>query len=480
MELRRLSLCLALFMLAIIMQRSDAHSMRKRDADDAYEGLMGDEANDDETQNDAEGGNDPEEEESILAVIQTLPTVYNVTVGKTIRLECRVEPADGPVIQWSRNKQPLFMGHLPMISKGIERFSIAPNSNDLLISDVKPSDSDVYNCSVLQNPPVEIEHTLSVHEAPRIVRFSASDNGTVVEGSDLLLTCDVAGSPPPQIMWSKETDAGNVRLQETDGNFSLNSVFIQNIKREQAGKYYCYAINGVGNAQAELTVKVLHKPQVRVHHTVINSAVQVEAVLQCSAHGEPTPSISWYKDGSLVDSASQQYVITRDGPHSNLTVVPQMDQDFGTFTCVARNNHGKHNKSIELVQRPVVEELDVVGNKLTWKVHSHQPLETIELQLRDMAMGNLTVLTIPVPTSKGHEYEVTYVLDNLTPAKYEAVVKAKNTKEWSRNSDPMVVEYEAQPMYIQHASVLGGNSHSVRPSTVLLSTVFMYLLVRMF
>ncbi|RVE49931.1 hypothetical protein evm_005399 [Chilo suppressalis] len=458
---------------------SDAHSMHRREADDDY--FMGDEANDDEAQNDADRGNDADEENSIPVIIQTLPTVYNVTVGKTIRLECRVEPSGPslrlPVIQWYRNDQLLYMGKIN-IAPDAERFSLA--NNDLLITDVKPSDSGVYKCLVVQAEPMFIEHTLSVHEAPRIVQLIASDNGTVMEGADLLLTCDVTGSPPPQIMWSRDTPVGNKRLQERDGNFSLNSVLIHAIRRDQAGKYYCYIINGVGHAQADINIKVLHKPKVHIHQTAVNSAIQVPALLQCSAHGDPIPSISWYKDGNLVESNNALYVIATDGPNSNLTVVPQMDQDFGTFTCVARNNHGRHNKSVELTQRPVVGAMDAEGNKLTWSVHSHLPLEQLELQLRDMGMGNLTAINIPVPTANGHEYDVTYVMDNLTPGKYEAVAKARNTKEWSRNSEAMVVEFEAQPMYIQHASVYHGDSHSIRPSTILLSTVFMYLLVRMF
>jgi hypothetical protein len=51
----------------------------------------------------------------------------------------------------------------------------------------------------------------------------------------------------------------NVRLQEKDGNFTLNSVSISSAGHEHAGRYYCYAINGVGHAQAELAVVVLRK-----------------------------------------------------------------------------------------------------------------------------------------------------------------------------------------------------------------------------
>lgn len=48
---------------------------------------------------------------------------------------------------------------------------------------------------------------------------------------------------------------------------------------------------------------------------------------------------------------------------------------------------------------------------------------------------------MPVPETKGHEYEVIYVLDNVNPGKYEVVVKAKNNKDWSRESEPIVVDY---------------------------------------
>lgn len=54
------------------------------------------------------------------------------------------------------------------------------------------------------------------------------------------------------------------------------------------------------------------------------------------------------------------------------------------FYPQAENQYGKHNRSIELVQSPVVEGLDAEGAKLSWTVHSHQPLEKIHLELRQL------------------------------------------------------------------------------------------------
>ncbi|XP_063835400.1 lachesin-like isoform X2 [Ostrinia nubilalis] len=471
MELRRIALLLAFFVVAVCSQCSDAHTMRKRGAEDGDydENLMGDEGpTDDEAQNDDRG----DEKETPPETIITQPTSYNVTVGRTVRLECKVSPNNRPVIQWSKDGQPLFMGQarFPMAQLEMpERLNVSIATNDLLIVDVRPADSGKYKCTVIQAQQTSIEHVIAVQEAPRIIRYTVSDNGVVMEGSELVLRCDVAGSPAPTIIWSRDNGAGNVRLTEADAIFTLNTATIKNVRREKAGKYYCFVFNALGSTQSEHNVKVLHKPHVQVHKTVVNSALEVEAILQCVAHAEPAPRITWYKDGSMIDPFSP-YVVSTDGPHSNLTVTPHQDSDFGTFTCVATNSHGKHNRSIELVQRPVVEGVELEGNKLSWRVHSHQPLRKVELQLRDTE-AVVTTLNVPLPedTNK-HEIEFIYALENVTPGKYEVVVKAENSKEWSRESEPVIVDY-----------VYHGNSHSIRPaSSVILSSAFMYLLVRMF
>ncbi|CAK1594852.1 unnamed protein product [Parnassius mnemosyne] len=462
--------------------------MHRRQSED-YD-VLSDAAIDDEAQNDGDGGNDADEEPEVSAVILTQPSHYNVTIGRSVRLECKISPADGAVFQWTKNGSMYFFGTMKAQEQDVssymqdDRISIPANSTDLLIRDVALNDSDTYKCEVLQTNKASVEHTLDILEAPKIIKFTASDNGQVVEGSDLLLTCVAGGSPPPQIIWSRDTGNGNERLQEKDGEFSINSFFIRKVKPSDAGKYYCYAFNGLGNKQSELTVVVRSKPRVQVHKTVINSAVNVEAVLQCSVHDAAPAHIRWYKDGFLIEDTSSQFSVSTHGHHSNLTVIPTSDQDFGTFTCEADNELGKHNKSIELVQSPVVEGLDVDGPKLSWTIHSHQPLEQIELQLRQInGDGQWRTLSVPVPEMRTHEYEIIFPLtdQDLEPGKYEATVKVKNDKSWSQHSQPALVDIDAQPQFIQHASVYrGNNAHSIRPTILsALTTTLMYLLVRM-
>ncbi|XP_045507882.1 protein amalgam-like isoform X1 [Colias croceus] len=486
MELRRLSIYLALFVFVCVSQCTEARNTKySGEGDDInYDDVLADEASDDEAQNDADGGNDADEDVED-AIMLTQATNYSVAIGRNVRLECKVSPADGVVVQWTRSNTKYFIGTLKRTEQdlktytGQDRFFIAANSTDLLIKDVQPSDSGTYRCEILQMNPPSVEHNIVITESPKVIRFYASDNGKVAEGSDLLLTCEAAGSPPPQILWSWDGDNGNHRLTEKDGEFTANSVFIRNVKRQNAGKYYCYVFNSVGNDQAELAVNVLRKPRVHVHRTVVNSDLNVEAVLECSIHDEPASHIRWYKDGRLIEDSSSQYTVSTNGQHSNLTVIPSSDVDFGTFTCEAENNLGKHNRSIELVQRPVVEDFTSEGTKLSWIVHSHQPLKAMELQLRDVnGDEEWRTLSVPLPSEQQHEYIISYSLDSadIDAGKYEVAVKVQNSKSWSEHASA-VVDIEAQPEYIRPASVyLPSSAFSIRPSFALLPLI--YVLVR--
>ncbi|XP_045781232.1 lachesin-like isoform X2 [Maniola jurtina] len=480
MELKRMSICLALFVLACISHCSEArHSLVRRGADEVnYDELQNDEGADDEAQNDAEGND--EEDTAVVAKIVTQSALYNVTIGRTVRLECLVSPATASVVvQWTRNNTKYFIGtqkdyeqDLASYSVG-DRFSIAANSTDLLIREVRPSDSGIYTCGILQFKPVHIQHHLVVVESPRILMFTATNNGQLVEGSDLVLTCKVSGSPPPKIVWSRGEGNVNKRLQENDATYLGNTLTIKNVRRSHSGSYYCYAFNGVGTNQSEVHVVVRGKPRVHVERTVVNSAIGVEAILECAVHDDAASYIRWYKDGQRIEDSSRAYSISSDGQRSNLSVIPRHDDDFGTFTCEAENEQGSHNRSIDLVQSPVLEDLQVDGPKISLTIHSHQPVEVIELQLKELdGDAEWKTLNVPVPQSRNtHEYQVDYSLeDHLSNGgKYEVTVKVKNDKSWSAHTNPAVIEYVLP----------GGSAHSLESTPIFLATALMYLLVRM-
>ncbi|KAF9791427.1 hypothetical protein SFRURICE_003336 [Spodoptera frugiperda] len=462
------------------------------------------------------------------AKIETTPASYEVEVGGEVRLECKVTP-ERTVITWHRNNDPYFMGTLKMHPEEV-RYSIADNSKDMVIRNAKVEDSGVFKCETIEKVPVAINHTLLVTQKPSIVNMTATNGGSVGEGTDLTLSCFVTASPVPTVIWSvTRKERPNERLTERDAEFNVvgnqYTMRIKNVKSKDAGQYYCYAINKLGSDQSEASQvrlpAVLNKkerenpprkdadyeflkslvlwvslevtdslpsgkPQVHVPRTVVNSDLKIEAVLQCVAHEEARPHIRWYKDGVLIEDSETKYVISTEGSHSNLTVSPSADGDFGTFTCEAENDYGTHNRSIELVQSPVVEDVDIDGPRMTWTVHSHQPLEEMEVQLKATTdEGEWRTLSVPVPEGRHHKYDISYSLEDkqLPIGEYLAVVKVKNSKSWGGSNEPVTVNIQdPQSLYIQTASVFRentGGAHSIRPVYSALTTILMYLLVRM-
>lgn len=472
---------MAMFVLAM-SYCSEAHSMHRRQAseDENYDDLqLGDEATDDEPMNDTDNSTPP--------VIETMPTAYEVRSGEDVILECKVNPENGTVVSWHKNNEPCFLGGNKLIES--DRYFIVSNGKNLLIKNAEIEDNGIFRCMLLADDPISINHTLLVTQEPRILEIAASNEGNIIVGDDLTVTCNITASPVPSVFWSLEKNGQNERLNEKNAEFQIEdnvySMKISNVKKENAGNYLCYAINKIGNHTAQITVSVTGKPQVHVPRTIVNSDLEIEAILQCSAHEEAWPQIRWYKDGVLIEGNAVRYVISTQGSHSNLTVTPSVDTDFGTFTCEAENIYGSHNRSIELVQSPVVEDLDVDGPRMTWTVHSHQALEEMEIQLKSTNDdGEWTTLSVPVPEDRHHKYDISYTLEDkqLQPGNYLAGVKVKNSKSWGGSNEPVVVTIQdPQSLYIQTASVFRENNaaHSIRPVYTALSTILMYLLVRM-
>ncbi|XP_059062746.1 neurotrimin-like isoform X2 [Achroia grisella] len=461
-------LCALLVLLLNECSSVNGHVVEKREASDEYD-FMGDDPSDDDTLNDAYGEGEEGNTENI--VIVTKPQVYNVSAGSTVILECNVEPkGNSAVVQWLRNDNIYFLGSMTTLTD--HRIKLVHNTS-MAISNVTPSDEGEYKCVVTQKKPLTLTHRVVVTSKPNILDLSATNNGRVHEGNRLVLNCDVSGSPPPKIVWSRQRKGShdNERLLETDGVFSLNSVTIEHVKPEHSGTYYCYAFNGVAADTRDIQITVLYKPRVHVHRQETNTALNVRTELQCSAHGEPAPYLSWYKDNQLINEG----VINDDShtPLSTLVVVPKSDSDFGTYTCVAINSHGRHNSSVELVQRPVVEDVEADGAKVAWKVHSHLPLEAVQIQafpfgIDESVSQNPSDISVSLPQESGLKlYEMSYEISSLPAGKYEAIVKAKNSKGWSREPKPVILNI-----------VFRGAASMVTGSTTLLLTTLTYLLVR--
>ena len=72
-------------------------------------------------------------------------------------------------------------------------------------------------------------------------------NETITEGSNLNLSCNVSGSPPPVVSWVRISTG-----QRSDGSV----LQLTNVSRSEARDYRCEASNECGNASEAQNIDV--------------------------------------------------------------------------------------------------------------------------------------------------------------------------------------------------------------------------------
>jgi len=64
--------------------------------------------------------------------------------------------------------------------------------------------------------------------------------------------------------------------------------------------------------------------------------------LTCEAKGDPTPKVTWYKDGQVFLGRSKASESIASGKYDYIIDLPGVDlDDGGNYTCVVWNIHGQ-------------------------------------------------------------------------------------------------------------------------------------------
>ena len=81
------------------------------------------------------------------------------------------------------------------------------------------------------------------------------------------------------------------------------------------------------------------QPEITSHPLSTVIIDEGDLLLTCNATGNPTPSISWTKDGSLINASGDPRIsITEQNTKLRITNVSRVDD--GQYRCVASNSLG--------------------------------------------------------------------------------------------------------------------------------------------
>ncbi|XP_054290227.1 protein sax-3-like [Macrosteles quadrilineatus] len=184
---------------------------------------------------------------------------------------------------------------------------------------------------------------------------------TVEEGQDAVFSCGVVGRPSPTIFWLVEVNHTLILPGSENGRFVSSeeegyvTLTVKQVKREDDGLVVmCGAVNSVGSDSwfSRLTVSTPadHPPPI-IQLGPANQTLPLHtpATLLCKASGQPSPVVSWYKDGVPVKTDPPMISISDDG---TLTIKDLVKSDEGLYTCVASSPAGKATWSASLRLEP--------------------------------------------------------------------------------------------------------------------------------
>lgn len=159
-----------------------------------------------------------------------------------------------------------------------------------------------------------------------------------IKGNDYLVKCEVTASPSPAVNWLRNGEAITTGGRHV---IDLRGLQIRNVQLEDDGIYTCRAVVIETGELAERNIKV----EVQVKPHVSKLPERLEAVegqtfsVKCNATGKPTPAIEWIMDRTMqnLETADRFQV---DSVNGRLIIKEVKDEDYGTYTCVAKNSAG--------------------------------------------------------------------------------------------------------------------------------------------
>ncbi|KAI8118506.1 Kin of IRRE-like protein 2 [Lucilia cuprina] len=196
---------------------------------------------------------------------------------------------------------------------------------------------------------------------PTTVTINGVEHHTV-QGSKVVLTCDVHGARPPvnltwfnasQPMDPEENDLMEIRtraFEKEDGTYHTQSDLIFNASRfENDVKFVCQAenivlqINREAPMQSLLTLEVLYPPVVKVSPPEITVNTSDTVLLNCEYVANPASldHVVWYRNGEIVNVNDTERYEGGNSENVALVIRSTEKQDIGNYTCQLSNAIGK-------------------------------------------------------------------------------------------------------------------------------------------
>ena len=159
----------------------------------------------------------------------------------------------------------------------------------------------------------------------------------------------------------------NKVLPDGSKQIEANELTFKNVDRHHSGTYVCTANNGYGmniefwiykwyfiiwnyilgqEVKDKIHVEVEYSPEVVVEEYFIHATETKKVELVCNVHAHPKATVQWFKNSIIL--TDDKIKLEEHGHRHTLTIPSISTEDFGNYTCRAKNIHGEASQILEV------------------------------------------------------------------------------------------------------------------------------------
>nr|CAD7259589.1 unnamed protein product [Timema shepardi] len=248
----------------------------------------------------------------------------NLTVDERLKLRCN-SPQPPTSVQWFKNHHNLKFRTLEVSDSGVYRCLLTMNKGvqtwrNISVTVLPPDDYSMDSTSLDLN----VNHIKSEYEAKKHEKMSATARGLLsVDEEDHVLNSGRASSDSDELLSAGGLSAMSLMEgRDEDTNTMTNSSY---------------------NSTGQLTLPYFIRKD-KMSRIIARPAGNMLR-LKCLAEGEPSPNITWYKNGKELNRAAGMVHYNR----WSIMLEDLMTQDSGNYTCLVCNDVGCIDFSFQLM-----------------------------------------------------------------------------------------------------------------------------------
>uniref|UniRef100_A0A8C0FHM6 Ig-like domain-containing protein n=1 Tax=Bubo bubo TaxID=30461 RepID=A0A8C0FHM6_BUBBB len=263
---------------------------------------------------------------------EKLEPTHLVKKGGYAELTCEVTGTPEIKITWFKDDREL---------KESEKYrmSFAKSLAMLHVTEVETEDSGEYICEVKNDAGKDIcSSVVTIKESPYFSKEFQSME--VLKDSDVVLECEVLGTPPFEVFWVKDDKpVRSSKKHRISIEKSLISLHVFRFDASDVGEYQCRVMNDVGSCLCSSEVTLKEPPQFLKRIENISSLRGGTVVFQAAIKGSLPITVSWLKDNDEVIEDNNIKMTFVNNVATLLVRSIELKHD-GKYFCQAKNEAG--------------------------------------------------------------------------------------------------------------------------------------------